>query len=72
MASGAVFLLYLALLAFGLYIQYLLMRAAVWHGLARFLQEASREEPRHDHPVPRRVDSLVAHLAKITRRPPEE
>lgn len=67
--GGGIVVLYLFLLALGLWIQFVIVRWAVYRGIERFLKEASRAEDRGNHPVPRRLDALVAHLAEVARKP---
>jgi hypothetical protein len=59
--------------ALGLWVQYAIIKAAVYQGLLRFLSEASRvTDMREGHDVPRRIDRLAVHLAEVIRRPPDE
>ena len=59
--------------ALGLWAQYAIIKTAVHHGLAAFLRDAARAgDMREGYDVPRRLDSLAAHIAEVIRRPPDE
>jgi hypothetical protein len=71
--DGVSVLVLLLTVAVGLWVQYAIIRAAVYQGLLRFLTEASRvTDMRDGHDVPRRIDRLAAHLAEVIRRPPDD
>jgi len=71
--DGVPLLLVLLAVAVGLWVQYAIIKAAVYHGLLRFLSEASRvTDMRDGYDVPRRIDRLAAHLAEVIRRPPDD
>ena len=57
----------------GLWVQYAIIKPAVYHGLAQFLRDASRTtDMREGYDVPRRIDRLVTHLVEINRQPPPD
>jgi hypothetical protein len=58
----------------GLGVLYVIIRDAVYQALKQFLREASRlPETREAFEIPRRVDRLAEHLAKIIKRlPPDQ
>ena len=63
----------LLLVAFGLWAQYAIIKAAVYRSLTDFLREAARSTGmREGYDVPRLIDQLTAHLAALTRRPPPQ
>ena len=63
----------LLLVAFGLWVQYAIIKAAVYRSLTDFLREAARSTGmRAGQDVPRLIDQLAVHLAALTRRPPTE
>jgi hypothetical protein len=63
----------LLLVAFGFWVQYAIIKAAVYRSLTDFLREAARSTgTREGYDVPRLIDQLAVHLAARTRRPPAE
>ena len=59
--------------ALGLWAQYAVIKAAVYHALVRFLRDASRTtDMREGYDVPRRIDRLATHLVKINRQSPPD
>nr|WP_221382962.1 hypothetical protein [Actinoplanes polyasparticus] len=66
-------LLWLMAAAAGLGLQYLIIRTAVYHALVRLLRDASRQsDMREGFDIPRQVDQLTTHLAKVVKRLPPE
>jgi hypothetical protein len=56
----------------GLWLQYVIIKLAVYQGLLMFLRDAARPVMREGHNVSKLLDQLVSHLAGLTRRPPED
>ncbi|MEV4706407.1 hypothetical protein [Actinoplanes sp. NPDC049316] len=63
----------LLLVAFGLWVQYAIIKAAVYRALTDFLREAARSTGmREGYDVPRLIDQLAVHLTGLTRPPPDK
>ncbi|MFI7541392.1 hypothetical protein [Actinoplanes sp. NPDC049599] len=54
----------------GLWLQYVIIKLAVYQGLLMFLRDAARPLMREGHDVSQLLDQLASHLAGLTRRQP--